>query len=217
MSMTLHHCHDARSMRALWLLHEIGMRFDLRVHGFGNDLRDQAYLQLSPAGRVPCLIDGDVVLTESGAITQYLCARYAPELGRTPVDDDWAKWLQWLHFSETIAAHIANLTQQHIVIFEDKDRSPLIMKLERRRLEKTLGVVAAALDGSNYLLCDFSAIDTNIGYCLHAGRIFTRIEQYPNLERYFKLLQSRKAFQKSLPPEGCERIYKRDFYEVWDG
>ena len=49
----LHHCHQTRSMRSLWLLHELGVPFDLVVHPFDKSLRSLDYLALNPAGRVP--------------------------------------------------------------------------------------------------------------------------------------------------------------------
>ncbi|MGB1034621.1 MAG: glutathione S-transferase N-terminal domain-containing protein, partial [Primorskyibacter sp.] len=48
----LHHCPQTRSMRSLWLLHELGIPFEVVTHGFDKTLRDPAYLALSPAGRV---------------------------------------------------------------------------------------------------------------------------------------------------------------------
>ena len=213
--MILHHCHQARSMRSLWLLHEIGVPFDLQLHEFGPALHQPEYLRYSGAGRVPCLIDGDVVLSESGAITEYLCATYAPHLWRKHGDADWPEWLQYLHFAETMGAHVASLTQQHIVLFKDEMRSPVLMKLERKRLEKVLGVLENALAGE-YLLGDFSGIDTNIGYGLYIAQHFTPLAEFPKLAAYFIRLKSRAAFQKSLPPEGATVIYRKDFYEVPD-
>ena len=57
----LHHCPQTRSMRSLWLLHEIGVDFDVVLHGFDKSLRDPGYLAVSAAGRVPALeTDGGV-------------------------------------------------------------------------------------------------------------------------------------------------------------
>ena len=73
----LYHCAGARSMRSHWLLLELGLEFELVTLGFSMAaLRAPEYLAISPLGRVPCLIDGDVTLIESGAICQYLCERY---------------------------------------------------------------------------------------------------------------------------------------------
>jgi glutathione S-transferase len=194
----------------------MGLDFDLKVYNFGKELRDPSYLAVHPLGRVPSLVHDGQVLYETGAITQYLCEKY-PEtgLGRDIGHLERLEWLQWLHYAETIAVHGATLTQQHIVIFEDKDRSPLLMKLERRRLEKTLEVLDKALEGRDYLLkSGFSAVDTNIGYSIHIARYFTPLAAFPNVEAYYLRLNRRPAFQKSIPEKPA--IYKKSFYEVPD-
>ena len=77
----LHHCPLRRGRSAtLWLLEEMGLEFEIVAHSiFDGSLRDPAFLALSPAGRVPALGDRrDVVLFESGAITEYLCEAPGP-------------------------------------------------------------------------------------------------------------------------------------------
>ena len=64
--ITLHHCPQTRSMRTLWLLHELDIPFRLVVHPFDKSLRRPEFLSLSPAGRVPALeIDGERTLAAS--------------------------------------------------------------------------------------------------------------------------------------------------------
>lgn len=215
--ITLHHCEESRSMRSLWLLYELGVDFEVKVHSFGPELREADYLAVHPLGRVPCLIEGDVKLYESGAITQYLCEQYSPDLlGRQIGNPERIEWLQWLHYAETVAVHGATLTQQHIVIYDDHDRSPLLMKLEKRRLEKTLEVLDHHLAGRDFLLASgFSAVDTNIGYSVHIARYFTDLDQFPNLQSYYGQLSKREGFQRSLPEKPA--IYLKSFYEVPNG
>ena len=140
--IVLHHCHQTRSMRSLWLLNELEVEFSLRVHAFDRSLRDPEYLSLSPAGRVPALeLDGEVIW-ETGAITEVLCERF-PErgLGRPPGDIDRPDFLIWVHFAETVSQHAAALTQQHIALREDAMRSPTVMKLEAMRLRKCYAAI----------------------------------------------------------------------------
>lgn len=214
-TLRLHHVHQSRSMRSLWLLHELGLDFELVIHPFGRALRAPEYLAIHPLGRVPCLeIDGRV-LFESGAICEYLCETRDPRgLWRPPGDAERADWLQYLHYAETIAAHVANLTQQHVVIREDADRSALVMKLEVRRLEKALGVLDTLLEGQDYLLqSGFSAVDTAIGYSVYAARHFTRLDRFPAVSRYYRRLSARPAFARSLPdPARDTLLYRKDFY-----
>ncbi len=215
----LHHCHQTRSMRTLWLLHELGVAFEVVEHGFDKSLRSQDYLALNPAGRVPALeIDGRL-LWETGAITEYLCERF-PEagLGRLPSDVERADWLIWVHFAETLSQHGAALTQQHVALYDDAMRSPIVMKLEAKRVEKCYAAVEGRLAGRDYLLEDgFSAADISVGQAIYMTRHFARIEPFAALTNWYNRITARPAFQASLPPEGAALLYSREFYEPWDG
>lgn len=209
----LHHCPQTRSMRSLWLLHELGVDFELEIYPFDKTLRQDPYRKLNPTGRVPTLEIGDAVLTESGAIAEYLCEQF-PEagLGRDPDHHERTAWLNWIHFAETISQHTAALTQQHIALYDDAMRSPIIMHLEAKRLAKTLVTVEEALAGPS-LLSSFSAADIGVGQAVYMAQHFVALKQFPNLEAWFAGLTERSAFQKSLP--GDTRLYARDFYAPW--
>ena len=210
-------------MRVLWLLNELGVPFELRVRAFDKSLRAPEYLSRSPAGRVPALEMGGEVLFESGAILQFLCVRF-PEagLGRTPEDLDWPDWLVWLHFAETLSQHVAALTQQHIVLYEDHMRSPVVMKLEAARVSKCFDAIEARLstpieNRECLLTSGFSAADIAVGQAVYMARHFVALDRWPELSKWYERITSRPAFRASLPPEGAELLYKRDFYEAWDG
>jgi len=210
----LHHCHQARSVRSLWLLYEMDVPFTLVMHDFGKELRSEAYLSKHPLGRVPCLeIDGKV-LFETGAITEYLCEKFDSPLGRKMDEPERMEWLQWLHYAETVAVHGAALTQQHIVIYEDKDRSKMIMKLEARRLEKALEVLDVHLQDRDFLLSDFSAVDISVGYSVFIAQHFVKLGQFKALSAWMGRLQNRNAFVKALMPNGKTAIYQNKFYGV---
>lgn len=73
-----------RSLRILWTLEEIGADYGLvKVDLFKGEAEEPAFLQLNPAGKVPVLVDDDLVLSESGAICTYLADKY-PETGLAP-------------------------------------------------------------------------------------------------------------------------------------
>ncbi|MBI1217677.1 MAG: glutathione S-transferase [Rhodobacteraceae bacterium] len=213
----LHHVPQARSFRILWLLEELGESFEVVPHSFfDKSLRAPDYLALSPAGRVPALeVDGRV-LFESGAIIEWLCETRG-QLGRAPGEAERGDWLEWLHFSETAGQHIAALTQQHIVLREAWMRSPTVMRLEAKRLEKVLAVADCALRGRDWLLpSGFSAVDVAMGYSALIGGRFVRLDAMPALAGWLDRIAARPAFRRAVARDGRAEIYTRDFYEAPD-
>lgn len=214
--ITLHHCPQTRSMRSLWVLHELGVAFDVVEHGFDKSLRDPGYLAVSPAGRVPALELDGARMFETGAITQMLCERFSPEgLGRAPGSVERAEWLVWVHFSETISQHTAALTQQHVALREDHMRSPIVMKLEAARLGKCYAAIEArlAVSGDYLLEGGFSAADISVGQAVYMSRYFAAIDDLPLLSAWYARITARDGFIKSLPGEG--QLYAKTFYAPW--
>ena len=200
MTRRLYHCPEARSMRSLWLLHELGLDFELVELGFDmKSLRSPEYLAIHPLGRVPCLVDGERVVFESGAICQYLCETYDDgTLHRAPGHPERAEWLQWVHYAETIAVHGASLVQQRVFIAPN-ERSEAVRNLESRRLGKALGVIDDRLADRDYLLkSGFSAVDTGVGYSVHLAGKFVPLDPFPRVVAYYERLRARPAFQASL-------------------
>lgn len=221
--ITLHHVPQSRSMRVLWLLHELGIEFQVVEHAFDKSLRAPEFLSLSPAGRVPALeIEGERMF-ESGAMVEYLCDRF-PEagLGRGPDSMDRMAWLVWVHFAETISQHVAALTQQHIMLYDDAMRSPIVMKLEAARLRKCYDAIEARLstplENRDYLLTSgFSVCDICVGQAVHMARRFARLEGYPETQKWYERITEREGFKAALPGPDTGVIYEQDFYEAWDG
>lgn len=214
----LHHVPQSRSMRSLWLLHELGVDFEVVIHPFDKSLRDPAYLAVSPAGRVPALeIDGGH-MCETGAITEYLCETFPDAgMGRAVGDPERMQWLVWVHFAETISQHAAALTQQHIAIYPASLRSPVVMKLEAARIAKCYDAIEATLTGSgrqqDYLLpSGFSAADISVGQAVYMGLHFRTLDSHPAVAAWYARLQQRPGFQASLPKPD-ERLFKQDFFE----
>jgi len=80
-----------------------GLAYELvRVRRDGAEVEPAGYLELNPHGKVPTLVHGDFVLTESTAISAYVAA-LAPESGigpeRTP--EGHARFHEWLAYLST--------------------------------------------------------------------------------------------------------------------
>jgi glutathione S-transferase len=206
--LKLYHCSETRSMRSLWLLNELKIPFDLIEMPFDlSVMRSSGYLSVHPLGRVPCLLDGDFRLFESGAIAEYLCERFPePGLGRLPGNPERYEWLQWIHYGETIAVHAASLVQQRFFIAA-AERSAVVAKLESRRLEKAVQVLESPLADREHLLrTGFSAADIGIGYSLHLADRLVDLGKFPAVRRYLGRLRERPAFRASLPAGSLQPI-----------
>lgn len=218
--ITLHHVPQTRSMRVLWLLHELGIDFQVVVHPFDKSLRRPEFLSLSPAGRVPALeIEGERMF-ESGAMVEYLCEKVPDAgLGRLPGEMGRMDWLIWVHFAETISQHVAILTQQHIMLYEPSMRSPTVMKLEAARLKKCYAAIEAQLstpvENRDHLLTSgFSACDICVGQALYMARHFARLDGFPETASWYDRITARPAFCAALPHPDGARLYEQAFYEV---
>ena len=78
---------QSRAFRPLWLLEELGVEYEhVRLDYRGADLNSPGFRALNPNGRVPTLVDGELVLWESMAIDLYLARNYGATTGLWPDD-----------------------------------------------------------------------------------------------------------------------------------
>ena len=78
--MKLYFAPNSRAVRIAWLLEELGLDYEVEKYTVGDRaLRTPEYYKIHPMGRIPVLEDGQVRIYESGAIVQYLLARYGDD------------------------------------------------------------------------------------------------------------------------------------------
>lgn len=101
--ITVHHLNNSRSQRILWLLEELGTPYTVRRYE-RNPLTMQAPLELKavhPLGKSPVITDNNRVVAETGAIVEYLLARFgAGRLAPPPGTDERLRYQYWLHYAE---------------------------------------------------------------------------------------------------------------------
>ncbi|SNR42669.1 glutathione S-transferase family protein [Puniceibacterium sediminis] len=212
----LHHVPFSRSFRVLWLLEELGLDFEVVPYDIRDGSLRGAFQELSPAGRVPALEIGGQVLFESGAIHEYLCETYSEAgLGRDPGTPQRARYLEALHFAETMAGCIEQLNIQHVFLRDPTQASPTVIKLVTARLAGTLRAMERMLEGQEYLLADgFSAADTMMGFNLFAAPYYVHLDAYPGLMAYRGRISARPAYSRARARDGEQTFYTRDFYPV---
>ena len=195
----LWHCRDARSFRALWAMEELGIPYELKLLPFPPRLRQPEYLEVNPLGTIPFLVDGDVRMSESAAITQYLATRDGPTtLSVQPGEADYGAWLNWLHFGEATLTFPQTLVLRYRVF--EKDRAEAAADdYERWFFARLKGLERALEDGRDWLCAGrFTAADISVGYALLLAKSI-RIDGGfpPAVADYWRRLQAREAFQRA--------------------
>lgn len=193
----LYHCFDARSFRALWALEEMGLTYRLHLLPFPPRILQPDYLEKNPLGTIPLLIDGEVRMTESAAIPQYLATRYGPTSLALGADEpDYGLWLDWLHRSE------ATLTFPLTIVLRYSQLEPEERRLEQAASDYTqwflsrLRHLTRALADREWLCAGrFTMADLCVGYSLLLARTVNLEHKFsPEISAYWDRVSTRPAF-----------------------
>ena len=152
----------SRALRSIWAMEEVRVEYEQVATNFSADSKAADYLAINPNGRIPALIDGDLVLFESMAINLYLAKTYGGALYPDNAADE-ARANQWSVWGiSEIEPLQMQIVVQKIFMPEDK-RDPAVIARAEKGLERPLKVLDAALSGQPYLLGDqFSIADLNV-------------------------------------------------------
>jgi glutathione S-transferase len=202
--ITLYHCVAARSFRPLWALEELALPYELRVLPFPPRVHDRAYLGVNPLGTVPAMFDGEVRMTESAAICQYLAARYgAGRLEVLPAQAGFGAYLNWLHFGEATLTFPQTLILRYERFEPPERRSPQVASDYKRWFLGRLRTLEPVLDGRTSICADrFTMADISIGYALLLAEYLGLAAEFPPaVAHYFAALKERPAFRRAQEAE----------------
>ncbi len=111
--LIVNHLGRSQSERIVWLCEELDIPYELKLYERdpATMLATPEYKALHPLGAAPVIEDGAVVLAESGAIVDYIVAKYGQgRLRLRPDDPDFAQFLYWFHFANgTLQAGLGRL------------------------------------------------------------------------------------------------------------
>ncbi len=202
--LKLYHCKNARSLRPLWMLEELGLPYELTVLPFPPRVFAKEYLSINPLGTVPCFFDGDVRMTESAAICQYLADKFGKQqgkeaLGVTPSEHAYGEYLNWLHFSDATLTFPQTIVLRYSTLEPEARRLPQAAADYRAWFYGRLRAVSAALANREYLCADrFTAADVAVGYGLFlATELKIDGDFPPPVREYLSRLMAREAFVRA--------------------
>ncbi len=189
---------QSRALRAVWGIEEVGIDYDHVPTHFFEDSKTPEYLAINPNGRIPALVDGDVVLFESMAINLYLAKSYGGSLYPDNAPDEARAW-QWSVWaiSEIEPLQMQVVIQKFFVPEADRDQTVVDGAIES--LQRPLKVLDAHLSKQDYLLgADFSVADINVvGVMLLFGMGDIGVSEHKNVQRWMDACYARPALARA--------------------
>jgi glutathione S-transferase len=202
--MKLYGFPPTRSIRVLWMLRELGVDFEfVNVNLVAGENRWPEFLALNPAGKLPVLVDGDLVLTESVAIVLYLAEKYGDK-GLLPAKpESRAQVNQWLLFTATELEQPLWRIARHTALYSEEKRLPAEVLLARQDFEDMAAVMEGHMRGRHFLVGErVTVADFVAAYTLDWANEVHLLEASPGLRGYMDQMYARPR----APPRIAEAL-----------
>ena len=164
-----------------------------------------AFKAINPAGKIPVLIDGDVVLTESAAIVMYVADKFLAS-SLMPIEAALrAEVFRWIFYAVSeIEPHLWAIAQHRFALPEDK-RVPAVEPTCIWQLQRSMRVIEKALDARPFIAGEaFSAADILVTHCL-TWALSAKLEGVNEASlAYIERMKTRPAFQRATMRENDE-------------
>ncbi|MFG6590140.1 glutathione S-transferase family protein [Sulfitobacter sp. 1A12157] len=186
----------SRAFRVMWMLEELGQPYALNPAAPRSD----EARKYNPSGKVPALVDGDEVLTDSIAIMTYLADKHgaltAP--AGTPARARQDAMTFWLidEFDAVLWA-----AAKHSFVFPEEARVPAIKDSLKAEFERAASTLSDRLEGPFLMGDEITLPDLLAVHCINwsIGAKFPRVDDKLNL--WAKSLRERPAFMAAMTKE----------------
>lgn len=182
-----------RALRVVWLLNELGLEHELHpVDLMQDEHHQQDFLSLNPAAKVPVLVDGNLVLTESAAIQLYLAEKY-PQAGFIPETlEDRAQMHRWMFFLVTEVEQPLWRIARHTFVYSEEKRIPQDVELARQECLEMIAVLERHMSDREFMVGErLSVADFNAAYTLDWANTDEMLASAPRLRDYLKAMYAR--------------------------
>jgi glutathione S-transferase len=196
--MKLYEFAFTRSIRARWTLQELGVDFEaITVNLQAGEHRRPEYLAINPAGKLPALVDGDLVLTESAAIVLYLAEKYGKFLpadarGRAEVN-------KWLLFTVTELEQPLWRIAKNKNLYPAAQRLAADIPLASQDFRAMAEVAEQHMQGRTFVAGDSVTVaDFVLAYTLDWANEVELLDRSPQLVAYMERMYARPRAPKRI-------------------
>jgi glutathione S-transferase len=191
--MRLYEFAPTRSIRVRWTLQELEVEFEATtVNLTSGEHQSSEFLKLNPAGKVPVLVDDDLILTESVAIVLYLAEKYHHK-GLMPTDlNQRAQVNRWLLFTVTELEQPLWRIARHTTLYPKHLRLPAEVPLARQDFINVAAVMENYIQGRKFMVGDtLTVADIIAAHTLDWANEVQLLDDFPLLLRYMERLYDR--------------------------
>jgi glutathione S-transferase len=211
--MTLYEFPPTRSIRVRWTLQELGLQFRaVTVNLLAGQHRSPEFLAINPGGKIPVLVDGDLVLTESVAIALYLAEKY-PEKGFMSVEARGrAEVYRWSLFAATELEQPLWRMVRNTRLYPAPERQPADVAIAAREFRAMAAVLEQHMQGREFVAgAAVSVADFVLAYTLDWANESELLSECPVLRAYMQRMYARPraamriadAFKSITPQQGA--------------
>ena len=199
MSLRIYGVARTRAFRAIWIAQELELAHEHLPIEIGDaGARTPEFLALNPNGRLPVIVDGDFVLSESLAITLYLAKKYsAGKLYPSSLEAEARAW-QWSFWAIAEVDRGVNIWSLHAVRLPPAERDIKLRDEALKIIAPAFRVLDAALANNPYLLgADFTVADLNVAAVISRA-VDMDLSAWPNLKAWLLRCLDRPAARAAL-------------------
>ncbi len=188
----------SRLTRVTWMLEELGQPYEIvKAKQYSDTMK-----RFNPSGRMPALVDGDFVLTDSAAICAYLGEKHADKgLGPDPGPQGRATMTSWMLYALSEFEQPMWNKLKHRFLLPEELRAD-VRSWVNHEFQAEVRSLEAKLAGRPYALGDrFSAVDVILGHCAQWAASGKFVVASPAVEAYFQRVLSRPALARAIARE----------------
>lgn len=183
---------QTRAQRAIWLLEEVGIAYDMERVELGSAHLSAEFLAASPMGKVPAIVDGDVRMAESAAICLFVGDRYsAGQLAPALDDPKRGQYLYWTLYTPAVVEPA--MSEKFNKVESNRHRSGW------GDFDLMIETWDRAMDDREWILGDtFSIADVMLGSSAYFMSLFGMLPETRNLGDYAERCAARPAHQRAV-------------------
>ena len=191
----------ARTMRAHWMAHELGLDYEAKLIGPRTGQTQTAeFAHLNIKGKIPVLVDEGFVLTESAAIVTYLADAYGARTGLAPKPGtkERAQYNEWLSYVQMeLDAHTLYILRKHRDLAALYGEAPAAVQTAIEGFTKQISFAEQRLGDHAYLVgANFTGADIMLTSCLTWANAYG-VDLPPTLQTYCGRQTGRAAYKSA--------------------